>query len=88
MTKRLQVLFDAQELRDIQRAARQRKMTTAEWVRQSLRAALGRAAGPDQRAKLQAVQTAAAFAYPVADIDILLNEIEEGYTEGALEATP
>lgn len=73
------MLVDDAELRDIQRAARQRKMTTAEWVRQSLRAARDSAAGPDQRTKLEAVRAAAAHAYPVADIDRLLAEIEAGY---------
>jgi hypothetical protein len=85
MTKRLQVLVDDAELRDIQRAARQRHLTTAEWVRQSLRAARDSAAGSDQRTKLEAVRTAATHSYPIADIDALLAEIESGYTGNATE---
>lgn len=83
MTKRLQVLLDDEELGDIQRAARRRKMTTSEWVRESLRAARERAAGSDQRAKLEAVQAAAAHSYPIDDINRLLAEIEAGYTAEA-----
>ncbi|MBP1597340.1 MAG: hypothetical protein H6Q05_2717, partial [Acidobacteria bacterium] len=37
MSKRLQVLLDESELREIQRVARAQKMTVAEWVRQILR---------------------------------------------------
>ena len=33
--KRLQVVLDAKELAEIQRHARQQRMTTAEWVRQA-----------------------------------------------------
>ncbi len=39
MDARLQVVMDARELAEIQRFARQQRMTTAEWVRQALRAA-------------------------------------------------
>ncbi|HEV8230941.1 MAG TPA: hypothetical protein VGQ75_01220 [Thermoanaerobaculia bacterium] len=35
MDKRLQVLLDEPELREIQRAARAQGMTVAEWVRQA-----------------------------------------------------
>ncbi len=38
MVRRLQVLLDEAELREVQRAARSRRMTVAEWVRQALRA--------------------------------------------------
>ena len=39
MSKRLQVLLDESEWRDIQRAARAEKSTIAEWVRRVLRQA-------------------------------------------------
>ena len=41
MTKRLQVLLEDTELREIQRVARSQRVTLAEWVRQSLQ--IGRA---------------------------------------------
>jgi hypothetical protein len=39
MSKRLQVLLDEPEWREVQRAARASRVTVAEWVRQALRAA-------------------------------------------------
>lgn len=80
MTKRLQVLLDDSELREFQRLARRQKLTTAEWVRQALRAAGHRQAAPTVADKLGVVRRAAANAYPTADIDRMLAEIERGYT--------
>ena len=81
MTKRLQVLFEDDELRELQRLARQHRMTTAEWVRRSLRAARDAEAGADVGQKLAAVRTAAAHAFPTADIEGMLDEIERGYSD-------
>jgi hypothetical protein len=82
MTKRLQVLFDDAELREIQRLARRNRMTTAEWVRRSLRLAREAEGGADIGQKLAAVRTAASHAFPVGDIDQMLEEIERGYLGG------
>jgi hypothetical protein len=79
MTKRLQVLFEDDELRELQRLARQHRMTTAEWVRRSLRAAREAETGADVGQKLAAVRQAAAHSFPTADIDSMLAEIERGY---------
>jgi hypothetical protein len=79
MTKRLQVLLDDDELADFQRLARRRRMTTAEWVRRSLRAAHEAEAGADVGQKIAAVRRAASFSFPSADIDTMLDEIERGY---------
>ncbi len=79
MTKRLQVLFDDAELREIQRLARRNRMTTAEWVRRSLRFAREAEAGADIGQKLAAVRTGAQHAFPVADVDTMLEEVERGY---------
>ena len=81
MTKRLQVLFDDDELRDIQRLAKRRRMTTAEWVRHSLRAAREADSGADVGQKLAAVRTASRFSFPTADITTMLDEIERGYRD-------
>jgi hypothetical protein len=84
MSKRLQVVLEARELAEIQRFARQQRMTTAEWVRQALRAARqGAATSAGATAKLRAVRSAARHAFPTADIDQMLREIERGYTPGA-----
>jgi hypothetical protein len=80
MTKRLQVLFDDDELRDLQRIARRHRMTTAEWVRRSLRAAREAESGLDVGQKLAAVRSAAAHAFPTAEIEAMLEETERGYT--------
>lgn len=79
MTRRMQVLFDDEELREIQGLARRQRMTTAEWVRKSLRAAREAESGADIGQKLAAVLTAASFSFPTADIDTMLEEIERGY---------
>jgi len=79
MTKRLQVLFDDDELRDIQRLARRHRLTTAEWVRRSLRSAREAESGSDIGQKLTAIRIAAAFEFPTADIDTMLDEIERGF---------
>jgi hypothetical protein len=81
MTKRLQVLLDDEELADFQRLAKRRRMTTAEWVRRSLRAAREADAGADVGQKLAAVRRAAAFGFPTANVGTMLDEIEQGYRE-------
>ena len=81
MIKRLQVLLDARELSEIQRFARQQRMTTAEWVRQALRAARKAAPAGDARKKLAAVRAATHYAFPAPDVDQMIREIEQGYQE-------
>lgn len=75
MTKRMQVLFDDEEYRGIQRVARECRMTVAEWVRQSLREAR-MARKSVAEAKLRAVDEAARHSFPVGDIETMLREIE------------
>ena len=77
--KRLQVLMDDDELREIQRFARRERVTTAEWVRQRLREARERQARPDVATKLAAIQSAYRYQGPTADIEQMLSEIERGY---------
>jgi hypothetical protein len=77
--KRLQVLMDDEELREIQRSARRERVTTAEWVRQRLREARERQARADVATKLAAVQAAYRHQGPTADIEQMLSEIERGY---------
>jgi len=82
MSKRLQVLLDDKELREIQRIARRSHMSVSEWVRQALRAARSEAPGSDARKKLQVVRAAVKHSFPTADIDQMLAEIERGYGQG------
>jgi hypothetical protein len=79
MTKRLQVLLEDDELQAIQAAARNDKVTTAEWVRQRLREARERRATPDTATKLAAIHAAYRHDAPAPDIDQMLAEIERGY---------
>lgn len=79
MTKRLQVLLDDAELSELQRFARGRRMTVAEVVRQTLRAARAEGATPDLADRLAAVKRAYQHRFPIDDIDVVLGEIERGY---------
>jgi hypothetical protein len=85
MTKRLQVLFEDEELAEIQALARQRRQTTAAWVRDALRAARLSSEYPPPEAKLRAVREAAAYAFPVGSIEEMRAEIERGYLAGPTE---
>ena len=82
MSKRLQVLLDEPEWREIQRAARARRLTVAEWVRQALRAARKKEPTGDLDRKLAAVRAGARHTFPSADIEQMLDEIERGYCVG------
>ena len=89
MTKRLQVLLDDEELREIQALARRRRQTTAAFVRDALREARASAQYALPEAKLRAVREAAAHAYPSGDIEDLLAEIERAYLpDGRIESDP
>jgi hypothetical protein len=79
MSKRLQVLLDEPELREIQKIARAERTTVAEWVRRALRSARRREPLGDPGKKLAAVRAAARHAYPTGDLDQMLAEIERGY---------
>ena len=81
MTKRMQVLLDEGEYRRIQRIARRRGQSLAEWVRQALRAASRDEPDRGVDKKLAALRAATAHAFPTADIDRMLTEIERGYAE-------
>ncbi len=79
MSTRLQVVLDQAELREIQRAARRDRLTVSEWVRRCLREARRRQPAGNADRKLKAVRAAARHAYPTADVEPMLAEIESGY---------
>ncbi len=85
MSKRLQVLVDEREWREIREVARANHVTVAEWVRQSLRHARRQMASGDTDVKLEAIRTAARCEFPTAGIDSMLREIEGGYLAGDAE---
>jgi len=76
------VLLDEAELAEIRKLARRQHLTTAAWVRQVMRAARRAEPGGDAKKKLAVVRAAALHAFPTADIDHMLAEIERGYLGG------
>jgi hypothetical protein len=83
MSKRLQVLLDEREWREVRRAAKSQRLTVAEWVRQTLRAARRGTPSTEVEDKIAAIRRAAREALPTADIDMMLTEIERGYGTGS-----
>ncbi|HVZ72387.1 MAG TPA: CopG family transcriptional regulator [Polyangia bacterium] len=88
MSKRLQVILDDEELLEVQRAAKKSRMTTAEWVRQALRRAQRAQPRTDVKKKLAVVRAAVDHAFPTADIDQMIAEIERGYVERGDDGAP
>lgn len=85
MSKRLQVLLDEAELRDVREAADRQGIPVSEWVRRALREARRREPRGDLDAKVRAIRDAARHGFPTADIDKVLGEIERGYLAPAPE---
>ena len=85
MAKRLQVIVQDPDYREIQRIARTRRMSIAEWVRQALDLARRREPVHETGKKLEVIRAAARHAFPTADIDRMLGEIERGYDGGMKE---
>lgn len=83
MAKRLQVILRDPEYREIQRAARSRHMSIAEWVRQALELARRREPSSDMGKKLAAIRAAARHSFPSGGIEAILAEIEGGYSSGS-----
>ena len=82
MPKRLQVILQDPEYREIQKMARSRHMSLAEWVRQALDLARRREPLGNTGKKLDVIRAAAQRNYPAGDIHSMLAEIEKGYGTG------
>jgi len=82
VAKRLQVILQDPEYREIQRAARSRRISIAAWVRQALAAARRREPVEDVDKKIAAIRAAAKYEFPAGDIEQMLEEIERGYASG------
>jgi hypothetical protein len=85
MAKRLQVILKDPDYREVQRMARARNLSIAEWVRQALELARRREPMSGAGKKLEVIRAAARHDYPVGDIDRMLAEIERGYGMGSQE---
>lgn len=79
MSKRLQVVLEDAEYRELERQARKRGETVSQLVRDALRAARRQEPSRDAAKKLSAVREAARHEYETGDIDRMLGEIEAGY---------
>ena len=82
MSKRLQVILQDPEYREIQRAARSRHMSIAEWVRRAMELARRSQPAGGAGKKLEAIRRASRHQYPSGEIDQMLTEVEAGYTPG------
>jgi hypothetical protein len=69
MAKRLQVILKDPEYLEIQRVARSRRMSIAEWVRQPLDLARRREPVGGASKKLEVIRAAAEHEYPTSDIE-------------------
>jgi hypothetical protein len=85
MSKRLQVLLDEPEFREIQRAARAKRLTVAEWVRGALRDARRKEPRGNVADKIAVIRRAARHSFPSGDVEQMLGEIEKGYGAGEPE---
>ena len=83
MAKRLQVIIQNSQYREIQRMARSRRMSIAEWVRQALEWARRREPVASAGKRLEVIPAAARHDYPVGDVGEMLADIERGYGTGA-----
>ncbi len=78
MSKKIQVVLRDTEHREIQKLARSRHITIAEWVEQALASALGRESSVSVDKKLEVVRAAVLHDFPTAGIDEMLAEIARG----------
>lgn len=81
MSKRLQVVMTEEEYAEIRAAARQERMTVAEWVRQNLRTARAGDWAKAADEKLDVVRNAIEHSFPTGDIDEMLADIARGRSD-------
>ena len=81
MSKRLQVVLEDAEYREIRNVARRHRMSISEWVRQALRSVRRSEPLQDADRKLEAVRAAVRREFPTAEMEKMLTEIERGYLE-------
>jgi len=81
MSKRLQVLLEEGDFEELRKDAARAGLPVSEWVRRALREARQRTPQRDLDSKLRAIRSAVRHEGATADIDQMLAEIEQGYTE-------
>lgn len=79
MSKRLQVILSDEEYEELRLVSSSEGVTVSEWVRAALRKMRRSRSLLAAEGKLEAVRAAAHHQYPSGDIEVMLDEIEEGY---------
>jgi len=79
MSTRLQVILNDGEAAAFRAAAEREGLTLSEWVRQSMREASRRQVSGRTEDRLAAIRAAVDYAFPTADVETMLEEIERGY---------
>jgi negative regulator of replication initiation len=82
VSTRLQVLMDDDELARIRSVAEREGVSVADWVRRTLKGALQEQPQGDRDKKIARVRAAAAHAFPTAEIEQMLAEIEAARSSG------
>jgi len=85
MSKRLQVVLADEDLQGYERAAREAGVSLSEWVRGVLRDAEREVSLGSVEVKLGAVREALRHDFPAPEIDVMLEEVEQGY-RGIIDA--
>lgn len=79
MSRRVEVVVEVEEFREVQRAARLARMSVSGWVRSALRTGLEAAAAHATNRKLEVVRAAACHSFPAGEIGAMLAELESGH---------
>jgi hypothetical protein len=82
MAKQLRTVLEDLIYCELQRVARSRQMSLAEWVREALDRALRHEPLGSVDEKLGAIRTGARYGSPTSDVGTMLAEIEPGYASG------
>ncbi len=85
MSKRLQVVLDDSDYRDLERWARRQRTTVSAVVRRAIRELQRSEPTREPQRKLQVVREAARHSYPAPEVEQMLAEIERGYGGGSEE---
>jgi len=78
MSKRLQVLFDPKEYKELAMAAKKSGLSIGEWVRQVVRASIRSQSVRPGDAKMKAIRALSQHRFPSGEINQILDQIEKG----------
>jgi hypothetical protein len=81
MSKRLQVLLEPKEYKNLKELAEEADLSLGEWVRQVLRKEATGFSLQNPAEKLKNVRLFSQYSFPSGDIETILEETEKGYLE-------